>query len=120
MGAGGGGGRFPNTDGGKPNNSIHQDRQDKHIVGTKNYNQQIANGKNPSILNENPQQLLGEGSGKGTMLRTTKERVDFGREIGEYYHPPTGQYYNTTNGIIHYDGKGKAHIVPAMPSDFQH
>lgn len=62
FGGGGGGGGFPNTNGGKGNSQIHQDRQDKHIEGTKNYNQQIANGKNPSILTENPHQYA-EGRG---------------------------------------------------------
>ncbi len=61
FGGGAGGGGFPNTKGGRGNGQIHPGKQAKHIPGTPNYNQQVANGKNPSILTENPQQLLGRG-----------------------------------------------------------
>ena len=50
----GAGGNFGNTKGSRSNAKIHKGRQDKHIVGTNNYKQQIANGKHPSILTENP------------------------------------------------------------------
>ena len=116
---GGTGGSFGNTKGSRANSKIHSDRQDKHIEGTKNYKQQIANGKKPSILTQNANKLLKEGAGKGTSAGNGKERVDFGRVIGKYYHEKTGKYYDTTNGIIHYDSKGNAHIVPAKPNGFE-
>ncbi|MCI8332023.1 MAG: transposase [Clostridiales bacterium] len=115
----GAGGNFGNTKGKRSNATIHKGRQDKHIVGTNNYNQQKANGKNPSILTENPSELLKEGAGKGRMANSTKETVDFGRVIGKYYSRETGKYYNTTRGIIHYDSRGNAHIVPARPKGFK-
>lgn len=116
MGGGGGGGGFGNTSGGRANSKIHKDKQDKHIEGTKNYNQQISNGKNPSKLTENPQQLLQEGAGKGISHGDNKEVVDYGRNIGKFYDTKTGMYYDTTRATIHYDNKGNAHIVPAKPN----
>lgn len=116
MGKGGGGGGFPNTRGGRSNVKIHQDRQDKHIEGTKNYKQQIANGKNPSILTENPDRLLREGVGRGKIVSTNKEIVDFGRCIGKYWDRNMRKYYGTTRVTIHYDRNGNAHMVPARPN----
>ena len=55
---------------------IHQGRQDKHMEGTKNYKQQINNGKNPSILTENPDKLLREGVGKGYVSGNNKKTVE--------------------------------------------
>jgi hypothetical protein len=55
------------------------------------------------------------GVGIGQMLNPNRERVNFGKVIGQYYDDLTGQYVDTTNGIIHYDSKGTAHIVPARP-----
>ncbi|EAE7733523.1 hypothetical protein BLK74_06700 [Listeria monocytogenes] len=99
-----------------PNNAkVHTGQQDKHIPGTSNYNQEIANGKYRSTLSENPQQLLDEFAGTGQKIGTTKERVDFGKVIGKYYDEATGTYTDTTKGIIHYNSKGQAHIVPARP-----
>jgi hypothetical protein len=47
-----------------------------------------------------------------------KERVDFGRVIGEYALKIEGKptsFYPTTKGIIHYAADGKVHVVPADP-----
>lgn len=118
MGAGAGG-NFGNTKGSHSIAKIHQGRQDKHIEGTNNYNQQRANGKNPSILTANPHRLLKEGAGKGRMATPTKETVDYGRVIGKYYDRESGKYYDTTRATIHYDSKGNAHIVPARPRGFR-
>ena len=110
------GGNFGNTRGCRSNAKIHKGRQDKHIEGTNNYNQQKANGKNPGILTSDPDKLLKEGAGKGRMITPTKESVDYGRIIGKYYSERYGRYYDTTRATIHYDSKGNAHIVPARPS----
>ena len=115
----GSGGNFGNKKGGRSNVQIHQGRQDKHIKGTNNYNQQRANGKNPSILTSNPNKLLKEGTGKGRMTTPSKETVDHGRVISKYYDRESGKYYNTTRATIHYDNKGNAHIVPARPRGFK-
>ena len=113
------GGDFGNTSGKRANTKIHKGRQDKHIEGTNNYKQQRANGKNPSILTENPDKLLKEGTGKGIMTTQTKETVDYGKVIGKYYDRDTNKYYDTTRATIHYDSKGNAHIVPARPKGFK-
>ena len=118
MGAGAGG-NFGNTKGGRSNAKIHKGRQDKHIKGTNNYNQQIANGKKPSILTKSPNKLLKQGAGKGRTITPTKESVDFGKGIGKYYDKETGKYYDTSRATIHYDSKGNAHIVPARPTNFR-
>lgn len=92
--------------------------QEKHIPNAPNYKQEVANGKNKSIFygdNKKAQELLDEFAGKGQLLPDgKKERVDFGKPIGKYYDRDTGQYLETTRGMIHY-GKDGAHIVPARP-----
>ncbi|MFP7287634.1 polymorphic toxin type 50 domain-containing protein, partial [Shouchella clausii] len=40
--------------------------------------------------------------------------VDFGEPIGKYYDRDTGNYVETTRGLIHYSKNG-AHIVPSEP-----
>ncbi len=118
MGGGSGGSGFGNTQGSRLNSEIHQGKQDKHIEGSRNYNQQVQNGKNPSILTEDPNKLLREGVNKGVKPpnSNTKETVDYGRVIGKFYDKETGRYYDTTRATIHYDSKGNAHIVPSRPN----
>lgn len=110
-------GGFGNTQGAREICKIHIDKQNKHIKGTKNYNQQIANGKFPSILIGDPEILLKEGAGTGIMITLHKESVDYKKNIGLYYDETTKKYYKTTKAIIHYDKNQKAHIVPARPNN---
>ncbi|MDL2226527.1 hypothetical protein LJB86_02590 [Deltaproteobacteria bacterium OttesenSCG-928-M10] len=115
MGGGGGGGKFGGTKGGtKP--KLHRGKQDKHIPGTSNFKQEAAKGNRQSILKADPQKLLDSHAGTGHMVSPTKERVDFGKVIGQFYDTKTGKYVDTTRGLIHYDSKGNAHIVPARPA----
>ncbi|QTY14789.1 T7SS effector LXG polymorphic toxin [Virgibacillus pantothenticus] len=91
--------------------------QEKHIPNTPNYKQELANGKNKSIFygdNKTAQELLDKFAGKGTSINKNKERIDFGEPIGKYYDRKTGEYRETTKGLIHY-GKDGAHIVPSRP-----
>ncbi len=92
--------------------------QEKHIPGTPNYKQEVANGKNKSIFNgdnKKAQELLDKYAGTGTILKNeNRERVNFGQVIGKYYNKKTDKYEDTTNGIIHYSKNG-AHIVPSRP-----
>jgi hypothetical protein len=97
------------------NVKVHQGQQDKHIPGTNNYNQDVANGVNRSTLNANSQQLLDDFAGTGTSMGGNKEWVDFGKTIGQYYDINTGTYIDTIKGIIHYNSSGGAHIVPSNP-----
>ena len=105
--------------GNRKNIKINWGKQEKHIVGKNNYKQQVANGKHPSILSANPEELLNKGVGKGRFITPTKESVDFGECIGKYYDMESGQYYDTTRGTVHYDSSGTIHIVPARPNNFK-
>ncbi|XCH21864.1 polymorphic toxin type 50 domain-containing protein [Bacillus cereus group sp. MS39] len=87
------------------------------MPNTPNFKQELANGKNKSIFygdNKIAQELLDKFAGKGTTVTKNKERVDFGKTIGKYYDRDTGEYLETTRGMIHY-GKDGAHIVPSEP-----
>ncbi|WP_252242000.1 MULTISPECIES: polymorphic toxin type 50 domain-containing protein [unclassified Clostridium] len=94
---------------------INQGQQDKHIVGTNNYNQELNAGKPRSILNGDADQLLNDYAGTGQKINDYKERVDFGKTIGQYCDPTTRTYTDTTIGTITY-GKNGAHIIPARPN----
>lgn len=59
--------------------------------------------------------MLDKFAGKGQLLPSgKKERIDFDKPIGKYYDHDTGEYHETTRGMIHY-GKNGAHIVPSEP-----
>jgi filamentous hemagglutinin len=75
-----------------------------------------------TMSESDPQALLDEWAGKGHAINKvppgepgSKERVDFGKVIGDYVDPLTGDTRSTTRGIIVYDHLGNAHIVPARP-----
>jgi filamentous hemagglutinin len=101
------------TDTLSPNNTglrIVPDKQGKHIPG---HNKFIP-GRSP-MTHDNPQKLVDQFAGTGQPVGAVprgqpgfKERVDFGKIIGQVNGQPT------TKGIIHY-GKDGVHIVPANP-----
>ena len=94
---------------------ISQGHQDKHIVGTNNYNNELAKGNHKSILTGDADKLLDEFAATGTRVNEYKERVDFGQCIGKFYNIKTGLYEETTMGMITY-GKNGAHIIPSNPN----
>ncbi|MEV6361438.1 polymorphic toxin type 50 domain-containing protein [Nocardia asteroides] len=102
---------------GAPENAppIHDGKQGKHIEGHPNY----LPGR--SKLTEDPNELAksaGTGDPVGPVPRGDagfKERVDFGREIGQYADPQTGQLTPTSKGMIIYAKDGSIHIVPTRP-----
>ena len=97
---------------------VNVGQQNKHIPGTNEYKNALNNGQTKSILYgdiNDIQSLLNQKAGTGKFLGTNKERVDFGKVIGQYIDPETGIGVETTKGIIHY-GKNGAHIVPARPN----
>lgn len=53
---------------GHVNLKIHRGNQDKHILGTQNYKQEIENGKNPSILTANADMLVKKYAGTGKLV----------------------------------------------------
>lgn len=103
------------------NVKIHWDRQNKHVPGKHNFQA----GKGTITLEQaeietlvkkrvgTGQRVIGEFGEAGF-----KERVDFGKVIGEYALEIKGQptqYLPTTKGMIIYAKDGKIHIVPSDP-----
>lgn len=91
-------------------------KQGRHIKGSPNYK------PGRSVLTHtDPQRLLDRFAGTGQPVSGVrgqpgfKERVDFGEIIGEFVDQVTRVSTPTTKGIVHYDGRGRAHIVPARP-----
>jgi hypothetical protein len=92
-------------------------KQGKHIPGHRNY----IPGR--SILTDpDPQGLLDQRAGTGRPVNDvpigqpgSKERVDFGSVIGSYLSPGTGKAVPISKGVIVYDRRGNAHIIPARP-----
>nr|WP_249215132.1 hemagglutinin repeat-containing protein [Ralstonia nicotianae] len=100
-------GNAPEVDAGK---------QGKHQPGHNNFIQ----GRS-ELTYPDPQSLVDEHAGKGQPANNvpvgqagSRERVDFGKIIGKYVDPVTGESIPTTKGIIHY-GKDGVHIVPSRP-----
>nr|WP_254228225.1 hemagglutinin repeat-containing protein [Burkholderia gladioli] len=70
-----------------------------------------------------PQKLVDDYAGTGQPANNVapgqpgyRERVNFGKVIGNYVDPVTGEKMPTTNGIVHYSKDG-VHIVPGRPND---
>ncbi|MBY6801068.1 DNRLRE domain-containing protein [Clostridium botulinum] len=91
--------------------TLNAGKQGKHIVGHNNYikGKSIVKGTMDEI-----QKLVNDFAGKGEWIGANKERIDFGKIIGQYVDPITGKLYDTTKAIIHYSKKG-VHIVPSRP-----
>lgn len=111
----------PIKGGGGSKVSINKGQQNKHVPGTNEYKTAAASsGSQRSVLTVDPQSLLpqlGTGQQVGKVdvgLAGSKERVNFGKVIGNYVDKDTGLSVPTTKGIVHY-GKDGAHIVPARP-----
>ncbi len=104
------------------NVKIHWDRQNKHIPDKHNFNV----GKGTVFLESSELEILiKENVGKGQRIVGEfgtpgyRERIDFGKIIGEYALEVKGQptmYLPTTKGIIHYAKDGKVHLVPSDPN----
>ena len=109
-------GHFTGTNRDKKNfsnfpHNVHSGRQNKHIVGSNNYQE----GKSVfSGTLKKAEELIRKYSGTGQSIGENKERIVFQENIG-YYADPEGNGLIPTNvGIIHYSKVG-AHIVPARP-----
>jgi hypothetical protein len=104
------------------NAKIQWDRQNKHIKSKHNFE---ANRGIITLETIEIEALLKQYAGTGQKIigefgvQGYKERIDFGRIIGEYALKTEGkpvQYYSTTRGIITYAKDGKAHIYPSHPN----
>lgn len=102
------------------NLSIHQGSQDKHIVGTNNYNHELAKGKTKSYLLDSiaPQELVNQYAGTGEIKRNPQTREWLKKEfcvhtepIGYVVDQETKEKHLTNRFSIHYSKKG-THIVP--------
>lgn len=102
------------------NLSIHQGSQDKHILETNNYKQELANGRTKSYLLDgvNPQELVYQYAGTGEIKRNLNTGEWLKKEFCEHIGPVgyvvdlvTKEKRLTNRFSIHYSKKG-THIVP--------
>ena len=56
---------------------INSGYQNKYILGTNNYNREISNGRNKSILTVDPQEVLDNYAGTGQKTGINKESINF-------------------------------------------
>ena len=105
------------TEAADPDNpKIHEGQQGKHIPGHNNFRPGSS-----ELTDSDPQELLDQAAGRGQQVGDTpagqsgsKERYDFGKNIGNYVDSVTGEKSPTSVGIIHHGSNG-SHIVPARP-----
>ena len=91
---------------------LNVDRQGKHDPSHRNY----KNGKGELKI-EDARKILKEYSGKGTKINGgQKEIIDTKGKYRGIYKDQTGKSMPTSRFTIHYDSKGRAHIVPAHPT----
>jgi hypothetical protein len=95
--------------------AVSEGKQGKHLLDHKNFM------KGKSEVSEDPTQLISRGFGRGRQVGDKgpgqagfKEKVTYDENIGTHV-AQDGTRTPTNSGIIHYNGKGEAHIVPAMP-----
>lgn len=101
---------------GRLNTKLFKGAQDKHIPGTQNYKQELAQGREPSILTADANELIKKYAGKGEpVIKKGKwvqqERFKDENYIGVYKNKRFSESYKTQFGRIHYSNKG-VHIVP--------
>lgn len=98
------------------NVKLHKPSQDKHISGTKNFDNRKSVFEHPD-----PERLLSSYAGTGYKIQGElgqpeyREIIDFKTHIGIWKDKSGTEVLPTTIGTIHYSKKG-AHIVPAHPN----
>lgn len=101
---------------GMVNLTIKRGLQDKHIEGTKNYLQEIAKGRYPSILTADPSDLIRRTAleGKIIMRNGSWDRKEYIRDVhpvGFCVNQNTGEKTITYSATLHFSNGG-VHIVP--------
>lgn len=109
------------------NKTVRAQKQQQHILGSADWLREsknaIANGKSPKsalFKDVDPQELIDNFSGKGTIRYTKKsiypeEFVDVGKVIGITYDKKVKKYVPTSRiQIIH--SKNGAHVFPVIDS----
>lgn len=104
------------------NVKIYWDKQNKHILGKHNFEA----GKGTILIEHYElENLVKAHVGKGQIVKGKlgevgfKERVDFGKIIGEHALKIEGQptiYQPTSKGIISYAKDGTVHVYPSNPN----
>lgn len=113
--------------------AVHDDKQAKHIAGSRQHEQYVTNlkrkgseYKEPSCITatlEEVRDLVSKHAGTGLARATRtgswnkREVCDAGRVIG-YVIGDNGEHIPTTRFTIHY-ADGDVHIVPAKPKEAQ-
>lgn len=98
---------------------LNMEMQNYFIPGRDIYENARAGGNMRSVVfgdADSLQKLLDEKAGTGEFVAVNKEKVKFGRTLGQYVDPVARTKTATTVGIIHYMQEG-AYIVPARPSE---
>ena len=110
------------------NLTINPGRQDKHIQGTNNYNQELKQGRHKSYLLEgvDPQELVDKYAGTGELRRVDgvgkwvhKEFIEAEEDIGYWINNKNGDEVITNRFSISYSKEKGVHIVPAKPKDYR-
>ena len=112
---------------GNYNLTIRRQVQNRHIEGTKEYQDYTERKSNttfkPSKMlpDVDCQKLVNEFHGKGIYTphrrdKHAQEMVDTGRIIGQYWNNRTGEFVYTTWLMIVYSGKG-THVYPIRPPE---
>lgn len=95
---------------------LEEGKQGKHIKRHKNC---VSSKSSLTISMKEAGKLVKKYSGKGDVVgniaTSNKERVDFGKIIGQYTDEK-GTKHNTTMGLIHHSKNG-VHIVPSKPKE---
>ncbi|MHB1651659.1 MAG: polymorphic toxin type 50 domain-containing protein [Desulfitobacteriaceae bacterium] len=101
--------------------TINQQKQNRHIEGTKEYNQYVKklakDDFKPSILTADPQEVIDKYAGTGRQIISTKgvqpkEVITLPDIAGKYYNTDRGEYVETNNVTVVYSKTG-SHVYPS-------
>ena len=104
-----------NTHGGKTNGSMNRQKQNKHVPGTKEYQE----GKSTiDISLDKLEELVKDNIKNGTEHKNGKISVDLGTSIGTWV-AEDGKTRATTSRVTIHNSKTGWHAVPAKPNNWR-